>query len=114
MTAGIGLGFEPPLSPLVLSGPGAQAPMPSGVASDHLAGLLTQLDFFGLDAREIDELFSRIDAVTLQDCQRVIQQYFPSEDLIFVVIGKAAEIKQSLSKYAPKIETREISQVGYK
>jgi hypothetical protein len=41
MTAGIGFGFEPPLSPPVLSGPGAQAPMPSGVASDHLAGLPT-------------------------------------------------------------------------
>jgi len=31
-----------------------------------------------------------------------------------VVIGKAAEVKQGLIKYAPKIESREISQVGYK
>ena len=82
--------------------------------SDHLAALLTQLDFFGLDAREIDELFSRIDAVTLQDCQRVIQKYFPADDFVLVVIGKAAEIKQGLGKYAPKMETREISQVGFK
>src|SRR5205814_251841 len=75
--------------------------------SDQLAALLTQFDFFGLDEREINDYFHRLDAVTLQDCQRVIQQYFPSEDLVFVVIGKAAEIKQGLSKYAPKIETRE-------
>jgi hypothetical protein len=38
MTAGIGLGLEPPLSPPVLSGPGAHAPMPMG---DALAGLPT-------------------------------------------------------------------------
>lgn len=39
MTAGIGL--EPPLSPPVVSGPGAHAPMPVGVTTDHLAGLPT-------------------------------------------------------------------------
>jgi hypothetical protein len=41
MTAGIGLGLEPPLSPPVVSGPGAHAPMPVDVVSDHLAGLPT-------------------------------------------------------------------------
>ena len=41
MTAGIGLGLEPPLSPPVMSGPGAHAPMPAGVASDRLHGLPT-------------------------------------------------------------------------
>jgi zinc protease len=82
--------------------------------SDHLAALLTQLDFFGLDEREINDFFARIDAVTLQDCKRVIQKYFPNDDLALVVIGKAAEVKKGLTKYAPKIEMREISQVGYK
>jgi len=82
--------------------------------SDHLAALLTQLDFFGLDGREVNEFFGRVDAVTLGDCKRVTQKYFPKDDLAFVVIGKAAEVKQGLIKYAPKIESREISQVGYK
>jgi hypothetical protein len=41
MTAGIGIGLEPPLSPPVVSGPGAHAPLPVDVMSDHLAGLPT-------------------------------------------------------------------------
>jgi zinc protease len=82
--------------------------------TDHLASLLTQLDFFGLDEREINEFFNRIDAVTLADCKRVIDQYFPSEDLVFTVIGKASEIGDSLKKYAPTVEKKEITQVGYR
>jgi len=82
--------------------------------TDHLATLMTQLDFFGLDEREINELFSRIDAVTLQDCKRVIDQYFPKDDLVFALVGKASELGGSLKKYAPQIEKRDISQVGYK
>jgi zinc protease len=80
---------------------------------DQLAPLLTQFDFYGLDEREIDDYFRRLDAVTLKDCERVIKQYFPLEDLVFVVVGKAAEVKQALTKYAPEIETREITQIGY-
>src|SRR5438876_6540638 len=82
--------------------------------SDHLAALLTQLDFFGLDAREINNLFAQIDAITLEECRRIIQTYFPADNLVFVLIGKAAEIKGNLGKYASKIETREISQIGFK
>src|SRR3954468_253566 len=48
---------------------------PQVETSDHLAALLTQLDFFGLDAREVDEFFARVDAVTPADCKRVIQKY---------------------------------------
>src|SRR5204863_8619768 len=82
--------------------------------TDHLAALLTQLDFFGLDEHEINDFFARLDAVTLEDCKRVINRYFPDEDLVLVVIGKATEIKKDLLKYAPTIETREITQVGYR
>jgi zinc protease len=81
---------------------------------DQLAPLLTQFDFYGLDEQEINDYFRRLDTVTLEESKRVIQKYFPLEDLVFVVVGKAAEVKQALTKYAPKIETREITQVGYK
>src|SRR5207237_10022976 len=58
--------------------------------TDQLAALLTELDFFGLDRREINEYFDRLDVLTMQDAQRIIKQYFPQDDLAFVLIGKAA------------------------
>ena len=79
-----------------------------------MAALLTELDFFGLDRREINEYFDRLDVLTLQDTQRVIKQYFPQNDLAFVLIGKAAEIKEAVKKYAPALESREITQVGFR
>ena len=82
--------------------------------SDQLAALLTELDFFILDRREINEMFDRIDIFTLEDARRIIKQYFPRNDLRFVLIGKADEIKDSIKKYAPEIETREITQIGYR
>jgi len=82
--------------------------------SNQLAALLTEFDFFGLDQREINEYFDRLDVLTLEDTRRIIKQYYPSNDLAFALIGKADEIKEAVQKYAPQIETREIGQVGFR
>jgi zinc protease len=81
--------------------------------NDQLAGLIAQLEFFGLDERDINEYYAKIDAMTLADAQRVIKQYFPLENLVFVLIGKSGEIESIAKKYAPKIDTRSISQPGF-
>jgi zinc protease len=81
--------------------------------NDQLARLITQLEYFGLDERDINEYYAKIDAMTLADAQRVIKQYFPLENLVFVFIGKSAEIESIAKKYAPKIDTKSISQPGF-
>ena len=81
--------------------------------TSQLAALLTRLEFYGLDRREVDEYFAKIDSMTLADARRVIQQYFPLENLTFVLIGKSSEIHQLAKKYAPKIDTKSITQPGF-
>lgn len=81
--------------------------------SDQLAALLAELELYGLDEREINEFFPRVDAVTLADARRVIRQYFPEDDLAFVVIGKASQIGALMKKYAAAIETRSITEPGF-
>jgi zinc protease len=81
--------------------------------NDQLAGLIAQLEFFGLDERDINEYYAKIDAMTLADAQRVVKQYFPLENLVFVLIGKSGEIESIAKKYVPKIDTRSISQPGF-
>jgi predicted Zn-dependent peptidase len=81
--------------------------------SRQLAAQLAQLEFYGLDQSEIDDLYPRIDAMTLADAQRVIQEYFPVQNLVFVVIGKASEIGPVVRKYAPQVDTRAITEAGY-
>ena len=86
---------------------------PTIETSDALASLLAQLEFYGLDEREINNFYSQIDAMTLADAKRVIQQYFPLDHLVFVLIGKASEIQGIAKKYAPKIDIRSISEPGF-
>ena len=81
--------------------------------TDQLASLLTQLEFFGLDEAEVNSYYAKIDAMTLADANRVIKQYFPAENLVFVLIGKASEIEPVVKKYAPGLVKKSISDPGF-
>lgn len=81
--------------------------------SNQLAALISELEFFGLDEREVNEYYARIDAMTLDDARRVIRQYFPLDNLVFVLVGKAEQIQPLAKKYASKIDAKQISQPGF-
>jgi len=81
---------------------------------DQLADLLAQLELYGLDASDVNGYYAKIDSMTMADAQRVIKQYFPIDSLVFVLIGKASEIEPIVRKYAPRIDKKTISQVGFK
>ncbi|MEK6299951.1 MAG: pitrilysin family protein [Acidobacteriota bacterium] len=86
---------------------------PTIETSDQLADLLAQLEFYGLDASDVNGYYAKIDSMTMADARRVINQYFPMENLVFVLIGKAAEIEPIARKYAPTIDKKAISQPGF-
>lgn len=81
---------------------------------DQLAATLIRLHLNGFEADEIDGYFKRVDQVTTQDAERIIREYYPMEALAFVLIGKAADIKSAVSKYAPQVDVRDINQKGYR
>jgi predicted Zn-dependent peptidase len=81
--------------------------------SDQLAAQLADLDFYGLDVHDIDDYLPKVEAMTLADSQRIIKTYFPLDNLVFVVIGKASEIGPAMKKYAPQMDTRSISDPGF-
>lgn len=81
--------------------------------SNQLAGVLADLTFHGLDEREINTYYTKIDAATMADVKRVIKTYFPLENLTFVLIGKASEIEAVAKKYAPVIDRKAIGAVGF-
>ncbi|HEY3137224.1 MAG TPA: pitrilysin family protein [Blastocatellia bacterium] len=86
---------------------------PTIETSDQLASLLTQLEFYGLDEGEVNNYYSKIDSMTIADAQRVIKQYFPLDNLVFVLIGKASEIQTIAKKYAPRFDSKSITQTGF-
>jgi zinc protease len=86
---------------------------PTIETSDQLAALLTQLEFYGLDETDVNNYYAKIDAMTMADAERVIKQYFPLDNLVFVLIGKASDIQTAAKKYAPKLDTKAINQPGF-
>src|SRR5204862_1015425 len=86
---------------------------PTIETTDELASMIAQFEFYGLDESEVNAYDDRIDAVTLADARRVIDRYFPKENLIFVLVGKAAVIESVARKYAPTINRKTIDQPGF-
>lgn len=81
--------------------------------SDRLASLIASLEFFALDENEIDGFYSKVDSMTLVDAKRVIQQYFPLDHLVFVLIGKSSDIAGIAGKYASQIDRKSITDPGF-
>jgi zinc protease len=86
---------------------------PNIETSRQLAQIIATHEFYGLGDDEINQLETRVDAVTPQMAKQVIQKHFPAENLVFVLIGKASAIGASVEKYADKRDARVISEPGF-
>jgi zinc protease len=86
---------------------------PTIETSRALALRIASDEFYGLGDSEVNDLEARVDAVTLETARQVIQKHFPEENLVFVLIGKAAAIAPAVAKYAEKHDAREISAPGF-
>jgi predicted Zn-dependent peptidase len=67
---------------------------------------------YGLGKDDIDDLFSRIDAVSLSDANAVARKYYKAGNFTFVLLGNAAKIRDIAKKYAPKVTEVSISKAG--
>jgi zinc protease len=70
--------------------------------SSQWALQLASLELYGLDRRYIDDYATAVDVLELDDAKRVVGEVFPkSGELVLVVIGNAAAIREGLGKYGP-------------
>jgi zinc protease len=86
---------------------------PTVETSAQLAHLIASNEFYGLTDDEVNLLDARIDAVTPEIARQVIAKHFPSEDLVFVLIGKSSDIAAAVKKFADKQDSREITVPGF-
>ena len=86
---------------------------PNIETSRQLARTIAVHEFYGLGDDEVNQLEARLGAVTPEIARQVIQKHFPSENLVFVLIGKAAAIGAAVQKYAPNQDARLLSDSGF-
>ncbi|MBL0155572.1 MAG: insulinase family protein [Bryobacterales bacterium] len=81
--------------------------------ADQLADVIGDLEIFGLNKGEIDDLFSSIDAVTVERANAVVKKYFTDANLQFLLVGNASKIQDSVKKYAPKVKVIAVTAPGF-
>lgn len=68
---------------------------------------LGSLELYDLDRGYIDDYAASLDAVSLQDARKVVDEVYPtSRELVLVVIGNASAIRDGLRKYGPVTEMK--------
>ncbi|MCC6540282.1 MAG: insulinase family protein, partial [Bryobacterales bacterium] len=80
--------------------------------SRQIAAVLGDLALFGLNRGEVDDLFSRLDAVTPARATEVARRYFTDANLQFCLVGKASAIREGVAKYAARRKEIAIASPG--
>lgn len=71
------------------------------------------MEIYGLNKGEIDDYFSRIDAISLEEANVIAKKYYRDLNLQFCLLGNASKIQDSVKKYAPKMKVLSIKEPGF-
>ncbi|OJW77083.1 pitrilysin family protein [Spirosoma sp. 48-14] len=81
-------------------------------SASELANLLTDMFSLGFDESFINNFQKNVDGLTVARTRQIIDQYFPKNNLQFVLIGKADAIRDKVKKYGV-ITEKEIKADGF-
>ena len=71
----------------------------------QLSSQFAILEVYGLDTAYIDEYGEALAAVNVETIVTVIEEVYPNqEDLVFVLLGDAAQIRERAADYGPVTE----------
>ena len=86
---------------------------PDYETAGSLAGFLTQKYIYGLDDSYINDFEKAVDGMTVAKANEIVKKYFPKDNLQFVLVGKADDIREIAEKYGKVIE-KNISEDEFK
>ena len=77
---------------------------PGYETAGSLAGFLAQKYIYGLEDSYINDFEKAVDGMTVKSANEIIKKYFPKDNLQFVLIGKADDIREIAKKYGKVVE----------
>ena len=86
---------------------------PKFETSSQLASLLVNMYGYQFDETYINTFEQQVNSLTVEKSKQLIAKYFPQENLQFVIVGKAADIKEKVAKYGD-VSIVDIKDVGFK
>jgi len=85
---------------------------PDYETAGSLAGFLAQKHIYGLDDSYINDFENEVNGLTVEKANELIKKYFPKDNLQFVLIGKADEIRNIAAKYG-RVTEKNIEEDSY-
>lgn len=85
---------------------------PDYETASSLSSFLTQKYIYGLDDSIINNFEEEVNGLTVEKASELINKYFPKENLQFVMIGKADDIRDQVAKYG-KVTEKSIEEDEY-
>lgn len=85
---------------------------PKFETSEQLAALLADMYGYQYDEKYINSFEQQVDSLTVKKASELINKYFPKDNLQFVVVGKASEIKNKVAKYGD-VTAVDIKDIGF-
>jgi predicted Zn-dependent peptidase len=70
------------------------------------------MHFYGLDDSYINDFENNVNEMTIEKSKDIIAKYFPKENLQFVLVGKADEIRDIVAKYG-EVTEKNITDDGF-
>ncbi|QIZ78154.1 M16 family metallopeptidase [Ferrimonas lipolytica] len=86
---------------------------PKYETADQLAGLLGQMHLMKMDPKQLDNFSQQVDKLTVADAQQLVAKHFPKDNLQFVLVGKADDIRGLAANYGDVTEVS-INQAGFR
>lgn len=79
---------------------------PNYETAGQLANLLTQMFWYGFDESYINNFQKNVDELTVDKAKQIVAKYFPKDNLQFIMVGKAEDIRKIAAKYGKVTEVQ--------
>ncbi len=86
---------------------------PQYETTPQLAHTMTTLELSGITRDQFNQNLVKQQSTSGAEAHRVIETYFPTQDYVMVLVGKASEIQKIAAKYAPNLATKKIGDPGF-
>lgn len=81
--------------------------------ADQIADVLGDIELFDLNRSEVDDLFARFDAITLQQANAAIRKHYTPDKLAFLLFGNVSQFPSDYRKYSSSVITTSVNSPGY-
>ncbi|MGB0893013.1 MAG: M16 family metallopeptidase [Parashewanella sp.] len=85
---------------------------PKFETNGQLAGLLAEMYLYDFSDNFINDFQAKVDGLTIADTKRLVNQYFPQDNLQYVLIGNAEKVAPVAAKYG-KVTQVDIKDIGF-